>query len=209
MRLNKITATVLSSLTALVSLVSTASGAQASKQISGVAIPGPSTRATSVFRSVEPAYELYPSYLVNTANTGRFGAGVNLPALYNGNGIVPNLGNFQNFQIYYAVPNKGPSAGNGLQVVIQTADGFSRVSNPSSIFVGPLKNNYYVYRIELVPSDFSPSFTAKVLRTASVRYSGTIGPIHFFFPEIIGEQDFIRWFDWNYKTNADTRYNNQ
>lgn len=208
MQLKKFVSLTLSSLTAISCFVASASGAMASKLISGVAVAGPGTNASSNFVSPEPCFELYPGYFLNSLSTSRFSTGVNLPAAFEGN--LPNLGNLQEIGIYYGVPKKGNAIPQGnVQVVIQTNDGFSRIATPSSSFYGPLKNNYYVYTIVVYPSDFSPSFSNKVVKTVSFRYNGSNGKVVAFFPVVIGANGLLRTEDFKFKTNADGRFNNQ
>jgi hypothetical protein len=198
MQLRKVASAVLSSLAAFVLIGSTANGALASQQVSGVAIPGPSTNGSSVFVSKEPALNADPAYLVNCLHlgSGKFGAGMNIPTLYSGN--LTNLGFYNQGYIYYEVPNNGPAT-SGLSVVIQTDDGFSRIATPSSTFFGN-GNNYNIYYL------FLPT---TVLRTESVRYNGASGPIYLFFPVVIGDNGQLFNTDFAFKTNPDARFNNQ
>ncbi len=199
---------------ALITLISigTTLGAHASNVISGVTLPGPATRATSTYVAKEPGFGAYHSYLVNTLPSGKFGTGVNLPAIYNGDGVLPaSIGNFSEFYIYYDVPNNGAPANSGLNVVIQTSDGFSRIASPTSNFVQS-SNGYNIYNIYTPATSFSPSFSPNqtILRTASVRYNGSVGPIYMFFPIVIGANgNYLQNGDFSFKTNPDSRFNNQ
>ncbi len=206
MQLKSVVSTFLSALTALGVIVCTASSAQASNLVTGVALGG-SFKGSSVFLNTDPVYNTYPTYLINSLKPGRIASGVNLPAL--NNGAVPDVGRFQEFLIYYAVPHSGPKADPGLNVVIQTADGFSRIANVSSIAYDS-GNGFNVYQIDLLPGDFSPSFSPNqtVLRTATVRYSGSIGSLYTFFPAIAGENAIIEATDFSYKTSPDPNFNN-
>lgn len=208
MKSRKIVSTLLSTIAAVSAIVATASGAQASKLVSGVAIPGGSVKGSSVFLSSDPAYGNtfnYSTYLINTLKTGKVGCGVNLPAL--NEGVLNNLGKFQEFLLYYDVPNNGPSADPGVNVVIQTSDGFSRIANAVS-GLWDSGNGYNVYQIDLLPGDFSPAFSPNqtVLQTASVRYNGRIGPIYVFYPAVIGKQKTLEGPEWNYKVVPDPQF---
>lgn len=206
MQLKSVVSTFLSTLTALCVGVLTASSAQATNLVSGVALGG-SLKGSSVFLNTDPVYNTYPTYLINSLKPGRFGSGVNLPAL--NNGFVPDVGRFQEFLIYYAVPQSGPSADPGLNVRIQTSDGFTRIANVNSTAYDS-GNGFNVYQIDLLPGDFSPSFSPNqtVLRTASVRYNGSIGSLYTFFPAIAGENGIIEATDFSYKTSPDQNFNN-
>ncbi|MBS1956822.1 MAG: hypothetical protein JST89_21715 [Cyanobacteria bacterium SZAS-4] len=212
MQFKRILSTFLGALTAVGCIAATASGAQASKLVSGVAFPGGSTKGSSVFLSSDPVYGpgySYPTYLINTLKTGKVGSGYNLPTINNGNDILPNVGKFREFALYYDVPNLGPAADSGLQVVIQTADGFSRIASPISNLYNS-DNGFYTYQIDLLPGDFSPAFSPDqvVLRTASVRYTGSIGPIYMFYPVVVGKNSTLENFDFNFKTTPDSQFNN-
>lgn len=210
MQLRKVASAVLSSLAAFVLLGSTASGAMASQQVSGVAIPGPSTNGSSVFVSKEPGLNQDPAYLINCLHlaSGKFGAGLNIPTLYSGN--LTNLGFYNQSGVFYEVPNNGPSVGSGLSVVIQTDDGFTRIASPASTFFTN-SNNYNIYSVFIPASAFSPAFNPHqtVLRTESIRYNGSVGPIYIFFPSVIGDNGSLFNTDFSFKTNADVRFNNQ
>lgn len=213
MNVKKLSNQIFSVVASIACAAGTASNALASNVISGVTLPGPATRATSTFVSKEPGFGAYPSYLVNTLNSGKFGTGVNLPAIYNGDGILPaSIGNFSEFYIYYDVPNNGgPVASSGLNVVIQTSDGFSRIASPTATFVQS-SNGYNIYNIYAPAPAFSPSFSPNqtILRTASVRYNGSIGQIYLFFPIVIGANgQYLSNTDFSFKTTPDSRFNNQ
>lgn len=208
MQLRKIVSTLLGTLTAVSCLVTTATSAHAGNIVSGVALGG-SFKGSSTFLSNDPAYGAgfgYHTYLINSLK-GRVATGVNIPAV--GNGVLPDLGGFQEFQIYYDVPALGPSADPGLSVVIQTADGFSRIANVVSIPYDTI-NNFHVYQVDLLPTDFSPAFSVNqtALRTASVRYTGSIGGIYMFFPVVAGQNATMQNTDFSFKTTPDFHFNN-
>lgn len=209
MQFKSIVSTFLGTLTALGIVVATASDAKASNLVSGVALGG-SFKGSSVYLTSDPVYGNsgpYPTYLINALKPGRFSCGYNLPAV--NNGVLPDAGRFQELLIYYDVPNNGPAADSGLNVVIQTSDGFSRIASPTS---NPYDsgNGYNVYQIDLLPQNFSPAFSPNqtVLRTASVRYNGAVGPIYMFYPVVAGENSIFEAFDFTYKTNPDFFFNN-
>ncbi|HEY9732427.1 MAG TPA: hypothetical protein V6C89_10975 [Drouetiella sp.] len=208
MQFRTIVSTLLSTLTAVSCIVATAASANAGNLVSGVALGG-SFKGSSTFLSNDPAYGSgfgYSTYLINSLK-GRVAAGVNVPAL--GNGVLPDLGGFQEFQIYYDVPGQGPSADPGLNVVIQTADGFSRIANVVSIPYDTF-NGYNVYQVDLLPTDFSPAFAVNqtALRTASVRYNGQIGGIYMFYPVVVGQNAIMQNSDFSFKTTPDFQFNN-
>jgi len=199
----------LSSVLAVGCALATGNAAQASKLLSGVALPGGSAKGSSTFVAPDPAYGLYSSFLINTLKTGKVGAGVNLPTLNNGNDILPNVGKFNDLLFYYEVSNLGPNADPGLGVVIQTQDGFTRYANPTSNTYASL-NNYNIYQVDLTPSQFTPSFNTNQtrLRTWSIRYNGSIGPIYVFYPFLDGQNGTLGPEDFNYKTTPDSKFNN-
>lgn len=208
MQFRKVVSAVFSTLAAMAFIGGTTNGAYASQQVSGVAIPGPSTKGSSVFVSKEPALNTYNSYLINCLNLGKYGAGVNIPTLYSGD--VTNLGYFSFSYIYYEVPNNGAPVNSGFSVVIQTDDGFSRIAtNPASTFFQN-SNNYNVYFLFMPTTAFSPSFNAHqtVLKTESVRYNGSAGPLYMFYPVVIGDNGSL-YNEFSFKTNPDARFNNQ
>lgn len=210
MQLKKFVSLMLSAATAVGCMISTASGAQASNLTSGVALGG-SYKGTSVYVSSDPLYQAgYPAYLVNTLKPGRLGSGWNLPAIDSGDGILPDIGNFNELDFYYDVPNFGPNADNNIAVVIQTSDGFSRIAGISS-FLNSTGNGYNGWGTYLYPSNFSPSFSPNqtVLRTVSIRYNGGIGPIYLVYPYIYGQNNSLNYASFNYKTLPDPRFNNQ
>ena len=208
MSFKKLASILLSAATA-VCMTATASNAQsASTTMSGVAFGG-SSKATSTLITPDPVFGLYQSYLVNTYKR-RLDCGWNLPELGNGNNILPDVGGLRFFEFYYEVPNLGPSADTNLVVVIQTAEGFSRVadvhsSNPVS------KNGYNAYYVHLVPQNFIPAFNPdeKVVRTATVRYNGASGPIYLAYPNIWGQKTVLTWTDFSAKTLPDPTFVNR
>ncbi|RTL45987.1 MAG: hypothetical protein EKK48_01210 [Candidatus Melainabacteria bacterium] len=208
MQLRKIVSTLLGTLTAVGCIVGTAGGAQAaSNVVSGVALGG-SFKGTSTYLPSDPAYGAgfnYHTYLINSLK-GRVACGVNLPTVEAG--VLPDLGGFQEFQIYYDVPGLGPAADPGLSVVIQTADGFTRIANVVSSPYATF-NNYNVYQVDLLPTDFSPSFNVNqtALRLASVRYNGSGGAIYMFYPVVVGQNGILENSDFAFKTNSDFRFN--
>ncbi len=211
MQFKKITTFLLGALTALSCAIGIANGANASNLLSGVAIGG-SYKGSSVLLPFDPVFAAfnYPTYLVNSLKFGKVGSGWNLPAIDSGNNILPDVGNLTEFDFYYDVPNLGPSADPGLNVVIQTSDGFSRIANVVST---PYQtaNGYNGYQVQLFPNNFSPSFSVNqtVLRTASIRYNGSVGPIYLYYPVVSGSNTLVYYPDFSFKTTPDPRFNNQ
>lgn len=202
-------ASILLSAAIAVCVTSTASSAQTvSKVLSGVAFGG-SSKATSTLVTPDPAYGIYPSYLVNTFKS-RFDCGWNLPEVGKGSDVLPDIGKFNLFNFHYLVPNLGGNADSGLVVVIQTTDGFSRAANTSAILNGAV-NGYNDYLVNLAPSSFSPPFSPnqKTLRTISVRYNGAIGPIHLLYPIILGQNSILSSTDFSSKALPDPIFNNR
>lgn len=210
MQVKKLVSLMLGTVTAIAGSLSTASGALADNLASGVAIPGGSYKATSVALPRNPVFPSfnYPTYLLNTLKTGKFGCGENFPAIDHGV-LSSSVGNFRDFEIYYDVPNLGPAADSGLYFVIQTSDGFTRIASKNAI-LHFTANGFNSWRIILLPSDFSPSFSENqtVLQTVSARYNGSVGPIYMYFPFVLGSDGVLTYLDFSYKTNPDFRFNN-
>lgn len=209
MQLKKLAALLLSSVVSAGCVLASAIPANASNLLSGVALGG-SYKGSSTFLSVDPAFGLYPAYLVNTLKPGRYGSGWNLPAIDNGNNILPNVGRFNGLQFYYERANLGSSVDPNLNVVIQTNDGFSRIATATSVLAGN-NNGFSYYLVTLLPTNFTPSFNQNEtrLRTASVRYNGNSGPLYFIFPTLYGQNSILFYDDFNYRTVADPVFNNQ
>jgi len=202
-------ASLLLSAASAVCMTATASNAQsASTTMSGVAFGG-SSKATSTLITPDPVYRLYQSFLVNTYKL-RFDCGWNLPEIGKGNNALPDVGGLEYFEFYYEVPNLGPSADQGLVVVIQTAEGFSRVAGVTSS--KPFaQNGYNAYHVTLTPQNFIPAFNSdeKVVRTATVRYNGAIGPIYLTYPLIWGQKSVLSWTDFSAKALPDPTFVNR
>ncbi|MBS2003842.1 MAG: hypothetical protein JST44_20215 [Cyanobacteria bacterium SZAS LIN-5] len=202
-------ASILLSATTVVCMTATAGNAQStSKVLSGVAFGG-SSRATSTLITPDPLYAYYPAYLVNTFKR-RFDCGWNLPEIGNGNSVLKDIGGLEKFEFFYEVPNFRPNADSGLVVVIQTDDGFSRAANVTST-KAISQNGYTSYAVDLFPQNFVPAFNTdeRIVRTASVRYNGAVGPIYLLAPGIVGQNSDLFWSDFTSKTLPDPRFNNQ
>jgi hypothetical protein len=184
--------------------------AGASNVLSSVVLPGGANRGQATFLSKDPVFNAYPTYLLQAGkHIGTVASvGVNLPAV--DSGVLPDVGNLIYFYFYYAVPSSSPTADPGLQVVMQTSDGFSRIATGVSQASGLNANGFNSYYVFLYPTDVTPPFDqgTLALRKVDIKYYGTsqVQRIYEFYPFVSGTNGSLQYFQFNYKTNPDSAF---
>lgn len=165
---------------------------------------------TTEFRGVvfSSSYLLQPS-----ENPNVFSVGMNVPA----DGAQPSnlgpIGDFQDLEWFYYVPNRGPNLNPGLQVFAQTSSGsvhIATVTDAQTRFFRTSRSGVNIYSFILGPTDFVPPIPTGgqirlTVRRFVLRYRGN-QQFRLTAPDISGTQGRYAHDKFRYRTESGTTF---